>query len=261
MNKAEFLKKRLEVSAPQTVYKREMLCYRCYWLQENCRCNLIKAFDTETRFILLMHPMEAKKEKLGTGRITQATLQNSKIIVGIDFTQHKEVNSIIQDSKNFCMVLYPGEKSINISTDDISPLVNQKNSGRQLVVFLIDGTWPCAKKMMTQSLNIRSLPRISFTNVHESIFEIKEQPAAYCLSTLESIHVFLNEAHRRGLESLPDSPQDNLIVVFKSMIDFMLACAIDPNRSNYRGLKTGYTKREDRVKRKKWSMRGIILKG
>jgi len=261
MDKATYLARKNSLEAAPPTYKKESLCYRCYWLKENCRCSLIKEFSTDTRFILLMHPMEAKKEKLGTGRITVATLTHSKIIVGIDFTHHPEVNAIIQNQQNHCTVLYPGEKSINISTDEITPITEQKKSGKTLVVFLIDGTWPLAKKMMTLSKNIRALPRISFSHNQESIFEIKEQPAAYCLSTLESIHVFLCEADRRGLERLPLRPQDNLLVVFKSMIDFMLACAIDPNRSNYRGLKTGYTKRKDRTKRKKWSQRGIILKG
>lgn len=259
MDKTEYLRKRREQEAAQVAYKREHTCYRCHWIEENCLCRLIKPFETETRFILLMHPMEAKKEKLGTGRVCRATLLNSKIIVGIDFTRHEEVNALIRDPQNHCMVLYPGEKSLNLSTDDVSSLVETKKSGRRLIVFLIDGTWPCAKKMMSLSLNIRGLPRISFTATHESIFEIKEQPAAYCLSTLESIHVFLGEADRRGVESLPERPQDNLITVFKAMIDFMLQCALDPSKSNYRGVKTGYTKREDRRKRKKWAMRSIVL--
>jgi DTW domain-containing protein len=260
MDKATYLKIKQEQNAAQVSYKKEKTCYRCFWLEENCRCPLIKPFATDTRFVILMHPMEAKKEKLGTGRITHATLLNSEIIMGINFTQDKQVNALIADPQNYCMVLYPGEKSVNISTDDISPLIETKKLGQRLVVFLIDGTWPCAKKMMTQSLNIRNLPRISFTATHESIFQIKEQPAEYCLSTLESIHFFLDEAHRRGLEHLPEKPQDNLITVFKSMIDFMLMCALDPNRSTYRKVKTGYTTKEERRKRKKWVSRGIVLR-
>ncbi len=258
MDKATYLQ--LKQKQEPVTYKRENTCYQCFWIKEYCLCHLIKPFATDTRFVLLMHPMEAKKEKLGTGRVTHAALMNSDIIVGIDFTHNAQVNALIQDPQNFCLVLYPGEKSLNISTDDISPLLELKNLGRKLILFLIDGTWPCAKKMMTLSQNIRSLPRLSFTANHESIFRIKEQPAEYCLSTLESIHFFLGEAHRRGLENLPHIPQDNLLVVFKAMIDFMLACALDPARSNYRGIKKGYTTKEERQKRKKWATRGIVLR-
>ncbi len=260
MDKAAYLLKKQLLQGAAPVFKREQTCYSCYWIKENCRCHLIKPFVTETRFIILMHPMEAKKEKLGTGRICRATLRNSEIIVGIDFTKNAQVNALIDDSENACRVLYPGKKSLNISSDDVSPLLVSKQSGRRSILFLIDGTWPCAKKMMTQSHNLRNLPRLSFTGTHESIFNIKEQPAAYCLSTLESIHHFLDESNRRGLEHLPERPHDNLIVVFQSMIDFMLMCALDPNRSSYRPQPRGYSLRENRKKRKKSEMRSIILK-
>ena len=259
MDKAAYLERKRELREQTVEFKKERTCYRCYWLEAHCRCPLIRPFQTETRFIILMHNMEAKKEKLGTGRICRATLLNSEIIVGIDFTLNAKVNAILADPENYCMVLYPGEKSLNISRDDIGPLMETRKAGRKLVVFLIDGTWRCAKKMMTLSLNIRSLPRISFTATHESIFYIKEQPEAYCLSTLESIHHFLGEADRRGLESLPGKPHDNLIEVFKSMIDFMVKCATDPDRSSYRSGGTGYSRREDRTKRKKRSGRNIVL--
>lgn len=260
MDKAAYLLKKQLLQVQAQSFKREETCYSCYWIKENCRCHLIKPFSTDTRFIILMHPMEAKKEKLGTGRICRATLLNSEIIVGIDFTKNEQVNALIANPENSCRVLYPGEKSLNISSDDISPLLATQKAGQKSILFLIDGTWPCAKKMMTLSLNIRRLPRLSFTGTRESIFNIKEQPAAYCLSTLESIHHFLDESHRRGLERLPARPHDNLILVFQSMIDFMLMCALDPNRSSYRPQPRGYSLRENRKKRKKSEMRSIILK-
>jgi DTW domain-containing protein len=261
MNKADYLQRKEKLAASSIAYKREKTCYTCYWLEEYCRCPMIKPFETEVRFVILMHIMEAKQEKLGTGRICQATLRNSEIIVGIDFTENQKVNDILANPANHCLVLYPGAHSLNISSDDISPLLDQKKIGKKLVIFLIDGTWRCAKKMMTLSKNIQRLPRISFSANHESIFFIKEQPAKFCLSTLESIHFFLGEAHRRGLENLPNRPQDNLIVVFQSMIDFMVMCAKDPARSTYRGNKTGYSSRESRTKRKVKTGRSIVFTG
>jgi DTW domain-containing protein YfiP len=255
-------KKRARAENPVS-YKRETLCYTCFWLREHCRCPLIKPFDTDIRFVLLMHEKEAKREKLGTGRICRATLRNSEIIVGVDFTLDERVNALIADPANHCMVLYPGPQSVDVSKDDVSPLLERKRSGKRLVVFLIDGTWQCAKKMMKLSLNIRALPRLSFTASHKSIFYIKQQPAEYCLSTLESIHFFLGEADRRGLEHLPGRPQDNLIAVFQSMIDFMIQCALDPDLPNNRvksnGRKTGYSRPEDRQTRKPSSGRNIVL--
>jgi len=208
-----------------------------------------------------MHPMEAKKEKMGTGRISLAMLANSQMIMGVDFTEDNEVNGLINDSDNYCLTMYPGERSLNVSEHDVTPLQNLLSEKKNVIVFLIDGTWPCAKKMMRLSKNIRALPRVSFTATHTSIFEIKEQPADYCLSTLESIHFFIQECNRRGVEET-HKKEDQMIAVFKEMINFQKECALNPSLSSYkRGSKLGYSKQEDRVKAKKWltKSRSVIL--
>lgn len=208
-----------------------------------------------------MHPMEAKKEKMGTGRISLAMLSNSRMIMGVDFTEDTEVNQLINDPDNYCLTMYPGERSLNVSDHDVTPLKNLLSEKKNVIVFLIDGTWPCAKKMMRLSKNIRALPRVSFTATHTSIFEIKEQPADYCLSTLESIHFFIQECNRRGVEETHQK-EDLMITVFKEMINFQKECALNPSLSSYkRGSKLGYSKKEDRKKAKKWldKSRSVIL--
>ena len=260
MDKAAYLAKKGSLAAEAPDYPRARLCYRCHWLPHLCRCPWIKPFPTRTRFVLLMHPKEARRERLGTGRLAHAALPDSEIIVGVDFSENPRVNALLADPANLCMVLYPGAQALDLSSGDVTPLLREAEAGRRLTVFLIDGTWQCAKKMMTLSRNIRSLPRISFAPAGESIFEIKEQPAPWCLSTLESIHRFLCEADRRGVETLPGRPQDTLLEVFRSVIDFSLRCAADPALKGYRGSKTGYTTRAERAHRKRTNGRGIFLR-
>lgn len=263
MDKATYLKikeDRLK-AIEDSKHARESFCYECHRLQKNCLCSLIKPFDTKFKFVILMHPMEAKKEKMGTGRISLAMLKNSSMIMGVDFTEDAEVNALISDPDNYCMTMYPGQKSINVSEHDVTPISNLFKQNKKIIVFLIDGTWPCAKKMMRLSKNIKALPRISFNATHTSIFEIKEQPADYCLSTLESIHFFIQECNRRELEQT-EKAEDQMITVFKAMIDFQMKCALDPSLSSYkRGSHLGYSKKEDRVKAKKWATksRSVIL--
>jgi DTW domain-containing protein YfiP len=260
MDKAAYLARKRALAEEAPDFPRARLCYRCHWLPHLCRCPWIKPFATRTRFVILMHPKEARRERLGTGRLSHASLIDSEIIVGVDFTEDARVNALLADPANLCMVMYPGEKALDISAGEVTPLVREMEAGRRLTLFLIDGTWQCAKKMMKLSANVRALPRLSFAPAGESIFEIKEQPAAWCLSTLESIHRYLCEADRRGIESLPGRPQDTLIDVFRSMIDFSLRCASDPTLNSYRGSRTGYTTRAERAQRKRLSPRGIVLK-
>lgn len=258
MDKKTYLKIKEERLAAQLINARENFCYDCVRLKKNCLCSLIKPFHTDFHFVLLLHPMEAKKEKMGTGKLSKLSLLNSEIITGVDFSEDEKVNSLINDRENFCTVLYPGKSALNLSTDDITPLFEKKNAGLKLVIFLIDGTWPCAKKMMRLSLNLKNLPRLSFSAGHTSIFEIKEQPADFCLSTLESIHFFIQECNRRGLEETRGL-EDHMIEAFKAMIQFQIKCSLDPELSTYTRGTLGYSKKEDRIRPKKWLTRNIVL--
>jgi DTW domain-containing protein YfiP len=256
MDKITYLKKK-ELEKEQAVFQRETFCYRCYKLQKNCLCEHIISFDPLFRFVILLHPMEARKEKMGTGRITHAFLNHSKIITGVDFTNNDEVNELIE--KHNAYVLYPGENALNISTDDCSQLKNKLNANEEIVIFVIDGTWPCAKKMMKLSKNLHNIPRISFTVEKESMFEIKEQPSKFCLSTIESIHLMLDELKRRNIVNLNEE-HHQMLVPFKHMVEFQKQCAQNPDLDSYRR-KKGFKSKEERKPSKKWETRSILFRG
>lgn len=248
MKAAEYLQKKKELLSKLNERPERDKCYTCYRPKHICLCDAIDPFETQAHFVLLMHIKEAKKEKLGTGRMTVATLKSSEIIVGVDFTNDKRVNELLSDPTYYPMVLYPGEKAFNVSEDDIGEL--NLPEGKKLLVFVIDGTWPCAKKMMTVSENIRPLPRLCFTPNKKSNFLIKHQPDKYCLSTLESIHFLLEEMDRAGLESL-DGKQDALLKVFKKHVDFQLFCSTDPSVPSNRGVKRPSRPKEMKIIPKK----------
>jgi DTW domain-containing protein YfiP len=231
-------------------------CHVCFRPKNNCLCHHVKEFETRTKIVILMHTKEAKKEKLGTGRISAACLSNSQVITGIDFTQNSEVNALINSDEYHAMVLYPGNNAFNVSNDKIENLPLPKN--KKLLIFVIDGTWPCAKKMMRLSKNIHGLPRICFTPNKKSEFHIKEQPDAYCLSTIESLHLLLDEMNQKGMETL-EKQHENLLEVFREMVKFQVKCAENPNLKSYRSRKGRYTKPEERRRSKKWNSRKIIF--
>jgi len=52
-----------------------------------------------------MHPKEYKKEKKGTGYMTNLQLENSEIIVGVDFTNNERINKLLaQESSQILFV-------------------------------------------------------------------------------------------------------------------------------------------------------------
>ena len=194
-----------------------------------CICKYINSFETNTRFIILMHPKEYNKEKNGTGRMTNLQLINSEIIVGVDFTNNDRVNEILTKQKGRTFLLYPGKDNFNLSTRENSEI----NSfiGTSPYIFLIDGTWPCARKMLKLSKNLQGLKRVSFDNKIVSKFVIKQQPDSLCLSTIESVYTVLNLLKEGGVEKCETN---GLLLPFEKMIKYQLDAILNPDNKNYR---------------------------
>jgi DTW domain-containing protein YfiP len=215
-------------------------CYHCFWPKALCWCPSITPMATCTRFVFLMHPMEFKREKAGTGRLTHLCLTDSVIHMGIGFDEHEAVQALIADPSNLCMLVYPGATARNLSKGDLQ---TSDLAGRRLVVFLLDATWACAKKMLRLSPSLQRLPRIMFTPSAPSRFVIKQQPVEGCLSTLEATHELLIALARSGLDDYPLPAQ--LLDLFARMQDYQIRCASDPSRNGYR--RNPYTLPGDRL--------------
>lgn len=203
---------------PLTMIDTRAKCYKCYRPLTSCMCSYVKPIETKTKFVILMHPKEFKKTKNGTGHLTHLSLPNSELYVDVDFSDHNAINSLIASDMNICFVLYPGKNSININTQKI------ESNGKQIVIFIIDSTWPCSVKMLRLSRNLQQLPRLSFTHTKTSQFQIKEQPKEYCLSTIESTQTILELLAAQGLEQLEQSDLDDFLNPFFSMIDYQMKC-------------------------------------
>jgi len=160
-----------------------------------------------------MHPKEFKKIKNNTGRLTHLSLSNSELFVGVDFTNHKKVNALINDDKNFCTVLFPAKDSICINDEKLDL------KDEQLVVFIIDATWDSAKPILRQSINLHKLPKITFTHTKTSAYEFKRQPFDEALSTMESTLCVLETLTNQKLETISDEKLKTFIEPFEKMVE------------------------------------------
>ena len=229
------------------------LCLKCRRRLLTCVCPLLKPFHTQTKFVILMHPMEFKKEKVGTGRFSHLILKNSEIIVGIEFDQNNEFLKALKDSRYDSYLLYPGDQSLVISELQKTSTRNEK----PLQIFVIDGTWPCAKKMVKLTPSLHHLPRISFKSNRTSQFQIKHQPMDGCLSTVESLHQVITDLNQSGFESTQGKEQ-NLMDVFLATVEQQINLALDPSRVGYR--KKPFSSPEKRKISKKWQSRSLFFK-
>jgi len=174
-----------------------------------------------------MHPKEFRKTKNGTGHMTNNSLENCELHVGIDFTNHKRVNELLNDKNYEPYVLYPDTNSIKLN---IQKLPCEKKS----LVFIIDSTWPCSKKMLRLSKNLQNLRKISFEHDKSSQFKIKTQPNQYCLSTIESTLCVLEQLNFHENENIPSKSLENFLIPFKKMVDYQVKYAFDENNIRYK---------------------------
>ncbi|WP_339726729.1 tRNA-uridine aminocarboxypropyltransferase [Maribacter stanieri] len=202
-------------------------CYKCMRPSSTCICKHISPFKTKARFIILMHPKEYKKEKNGTGHMTKLQLKNSEIIVGVNFTNNNRVNEILTKEKN-SFLLYPGKDNFNLSIRESSEI--NSFMGTNPHIFILDGTWPCARKMLKLSKNLQNLKRVSFDNKIKSKFIIKQQPNSLCLSTIESVYTVLNLLKEGDLEQCETK---DFLIPFEKMIEHQLEYLLNPNSKNY----------------------------
>lgn len=174
---------------------------------------------TKTKFVVLMHTHEFKKIKNGTGHLTHLSLENSILYVGADFSKHKQVNALLNDENNNCFVLFPSKESLVLNNTRLT------SDDKQNVIFLIDATWYCAKKLLRDSPNLQMLPKVSFEHTKNSEFKIKEQPLEICLSTIESTLCVLEILTLNEDEKIVQKDLDSFLNPFREMVEYQLTCA------------------------------------
>lgn len=193
------------------------ICYKCLRPIQNCFCKFLTPFNPGVKFVFLMHPKEAKRQRTGTGRIAHAGLIDSEIIVGIDFTQNERLCALLADEQYFPMLLYPGEDAWTAQKEGFAQTIG----GKKLLVIVIDSTWFCSRKMIQFSTNVMALPKLSFSGSYRSIFTFKREPKPEYISTIESCYYLIKELQVAGVVQNECDPEC-LMTAFKEMIKFQL---------------------------------------
>jgi DTW domain-containing protein YfiP len=192
------------------------MCYRCFKPKSNCLCPYIKEADPKVKFVILMHPKEAFHQRTGTGRITALALKDSEILVGVDFSENKKLNKLLEDEAYYPVILYPGKDA---DTAD-SPLLKQRLGNKMLLVIVVDATWPLAAKIVRLSKNIKTLPKLSFRKGYLSQFKFKQEPQEECLSTIESCYYLIKELQEAKIAGQCDI--ESMLIAFTRMVDHQL---------------------------------------
>ncbi len=173
-------------------------------------------------FAILINQLEIDR-KIATGTMSHLVLENSYLVPGYDYTDDEIVNGLIDYPENRCVVLYPGESSLNLSKLTSAEKRSIVPEGKQLVVIVIDGTWCTARQTMRLSQNLLKLPQISFNISSPSNFRIRRQPSIECLSTVEAIHRTINLLGDSQGFNVDSHLHDNLLDVFDYIVNTQIS--------------------------------------
>ena len=230
------------------------MCLRCRRGLPLCLCSFVTPLETTTRFVLLTHPKEYRRIKNGTGRLTHISLPNSEILVGVDFSQQPRVVDLLADCSRDTAVLYPKPAHPLHKVHNYRPRVD-----RPLTLFIIDATWPSAKKIMKLSTNLHALPRLSFDDDTPSEFVIKAQPAPGCLSTIEATARVLSLLDKWGCERYSPEDGERFLLPFRKLVETQLRCARE--RPSDTRADSPYTPPGERTPPLKHGRRSLFFRG
>lgn len=235
MNALDYQRKKAEILAQAPKYRK--LCDRCLQPDFSCYCKDVQPLFCPINFVVLIHPIEAKR-RIATGRMSHLCLSGSHLIKGQDFTNHPQVDALISDPDYHSVILYPGKHSTNVSLIARESRQDLFPKNKKLRVFVIDGTWATARRMVRQSVNIDSLPRIGFTPTQPSNFRVRKQPDTHCYSTIEAIHHTIELLGPSQGFNLDGRPHDHLLQIFNGMVErqlsFLTEVKLNLREANYR---------------------------
>ncbi|MBD1571791.1 DTW domain-containing protein [Vibrio sp. S17_S38] len=210
-------------------------CLKCGKANLACICRWITFISNETEVVILQHPSEAKRP-MGTAKILALSLSNCVCFVGEDFSQHNDLNSLLDDADVESAVLYPGAESIEIDdwlqqyslkpnnigqysvekTQTVTQLKQTHLTKSKKRLILLDGTWKKAYKIWQLSTNLHSFVRVQLPENLEGNYRIRKAPSIQHLSTVEAGYY--------GLQLIePSVDFSPLIHAFEQMVDFHIS--------------------------------------
>ncbi|MGE0763365.1 MAG: tRNA-uridine aminocarboxypropyltransferase [Bdellovibrionales bacterium] len=221
MNVQQYLARREQQNLAQRSLPGRKLCIKCLQPERTCYCVHVQTFDPKLKFAILIHRLEVHR-RIATGRMSHLCLQNSDLLMGYDYSHDLRVNALLADPQFHPVILYPGQRSTNLSSLSTAERTALFPAGKKPLIFVIDGTWSTAKKTLRRSINLHQVPQICFTPERPSRFRVRQQPKAHCISTLEAIHQTIELLGPIVGFDVASREHDRLLYVFDKMVEQQL---------------------------------------
>lgn len=186
-----------------TATQPRALCERCRRPTKVCVCAHLPVLAPAAKIVILQHPRE-RHVAIGTARMASRCLLGSTVVVGTHVDRHPAVVDALADTTRRPVLLWPGPDAADLAT---SPPEGP------ITMFVVDGTWSLAKKLLVLNPTIAALPRYGLAPAAPSEYRIRREPRAECLSTIEAI------ANALGVLERDPEPFRAMLTPFRKMID------------------------------------------
>lgn len=183
------------------------LCERCRRPVKVCVCAHLPSLAPRARVVILQHPRE-RDVAIGTARMASRCLAGSTVVVGTHLEAHPKVVAALADPTRRPILLWPGPGARSLVDEP---------PDEPITLFVVDGTWSLAKKLITLNPAIAALPRYAIAPAGPSEYRIRREPRAECLSTIEAV------ANALGVLEGDPEPYRAMMVPFRAMVDAQLA--------------------------------------
>jgi len=166
-----------------------ILCKQCERPIIACICNFICNIDNSTAVLVLQHPSEVKQTK-GTVALLSRSLNHCQVLIGEDFSQHDELNTIL--AQHQALLLYPSAQakvlSLTENAFDSTYINYDEKSQQPELLIILDGTWKKAYRMFMLSSNLQALKQVCLPDAlaNNGQYLIRKVAKKNALSSLEA---------------------------------------------------------------------------
>jgi DTW domain-containing protein YfiP len=177
-----------------------------------CLCGDLPVIESKVRVVLLQHPREARLA-ICSAWLTRISLKNCELHRGVRFEDHPRVREAAATPG--ATVLFPGEGAAAVEALAAPPPV----------LFVIDGTWHQAGRMLSANPALAALPRVAIDGRTSGYRALRREPAPGHLPTVEAVAIALGALERDPARFAP------MVGAFRRMVEGQLACARGTRRN------------------------------
>jgi len=189
-------------------------CLRCLRPTSFCVCAALVPASSRTHVVILQHPREARLA-ICSAWLTRVALVRAEIHRGVSFEGLPAVAALLATPG--AAVLFPGEASVPARELARDP---------PPVLFVVDGTWHQAERILQRNPSLAALPRVAVDAGRPSGYgDLRREPGPVHLSTLEAVALALGALERDPERFGP------MVDAFRRSVELQLACARGERRN------------------------------